>query len=307
MISYFTRIFGKAFIKPVYLFVLITTASQVCATDINPRAFSNAPIGTNFLLASYNHSRGGVSFDDALPVEDVDATIHSLLLGYGRVFNFFGQSAKAGIILPVIDGHLEGLLAGEPATVDRQGLADVIVLLSTNFYGAPSLSARQFGTYQQNTIIGASLQFRLPTGEYDNDKIINLGSNRFSVRPRLGISHHRKSWTYEFALGATFYGDNDDFVGTRVERSPIYDAQLHAIYSIKPGMWMSFDVIKLHGGQTEVEGVARNDLQKTDRLGITFSLPLTRQHSLKFIAQTGVGTRIGADLDTLGITYQFVW
>jgi hypothetical protein len=284
-------------------FVSLTTK----ATDIEPRAFSNAPIGTRFLVASIGHATGGVAFDDALAAEDVNAAISSLAIGYGQVFNFFGQSAKAALVLPAINGSLDGLLDGQPTVLKRRGRADAIILFSTNLYGAPSLTGKQFRQYRQETVVGVSMQVRVPTGEYDNTRLINLGANRYSIRPRLGVSHHRQSWTYEIAIGSTIYTDNNDFVGSKLEREAVHDIQIHAIRHFRPGMWLAFNAIKVHGGRTIVDGVGNDDLQKTDRLGLTFSLPLAPHHSLKAVAQTGVNTRIGADLNSLTIAYQYAW
>jgi hypothetical protein len=277
------------------------------ATDIEPRAFSNAPIGTQFFVASIGHATGGVAFDDALAAEDVNAAISSLAVGYGQVFNFFGQSAKAALILPAISGNLDGLLEGEPTVLKRRGKADAILMFSTNLYGAPALSPKEFQLYKQQTVVGFSMQVRVPTGEYDQDRLINLGANRYSIRPRLGISHHVESWTYEIAIASTVYTDNDDFVGSKLERDAVHDIQIHAIRHFRPGMWMAFNAIKVHGGRTRIDGVGKDDLQKTDRLGLTFSLPLAPHHSLKAVAQTGVNTRIGEDLNSLTIAYQYAW
>ena len=40
------------------------------AQDIEPRAYSNAPVGVNFLIAGYAYTRGGLAFDPSLPVTD---------------------------------------------------------------------------------------------------------------------------------------------------------------------------------------------------------------------------------------------
>jgi hypothetical protein len=37
------------------------------AQDIEPRAYSNAPIGVNFLIAGYAFTEGAVPFDASLP------------------------------------------------------------------------------------------------------------------------------------------------------------------------------------------------------------------------------------------------
>ena len=43
---------------------LMASASTARAQDIEPRAYSNAPVGVNFLIAGYAYTRGRVAFDD---------------------------------------------------------------------------------------------------------------------------------------------------------------------------------------------------------------------------------------------------
>ena len=38
------------------------------AQDLEPRSYSNAPVGLNFLIAGYAYTQGGVAFDGSLPL-----------------------------------------------------------------------------------------------------------------------------------------------------------------------------------------------------------------------------------------------
>ena len=53
---------------PLFASALLTIAAAARAQDIEPRAFSNAPVGVNFLIGGYAYTRGGLSFDPAVPV-----------------------------------------------------------------------------------------------------------------------------------------------------------------------------------------------------------------------------------------------
>ena len=63
------------------------------------------------------------------------------------------------------------------------GLGDPIVRLSVNFYGAPAVSMDEYPTYQQDILVGASLQVSPPLGQYDPTRLLNVGTNRWSIRP----------------------------------------------------------------------------------------------------------------------------
>ena len=48
-------------------------------------------------------------------------------------------------------------------------------------------------------IVGVSLQVSAPLGQYANSKLLNLGNNRWSFRPELGVSKAWGPWTVEVA------------------------------------------------------------------------------------------------------------
>ena len=63
------------------------------------------------------------------------------------------------------------------------GFVDPRLRFSVNFYGAPALTLKEFAGYKQDLILGASLQVSVPLGQYDADRLVNIGTNRwFSSR-----------------------------------------------------------------------------------------------------------------------------
>ncbi len=54
-----------------------------------------------------------------------------------------------------------------------------------------------------------------------------------------------------------------------------------------------------------VNGVGGDNRQSNSRVGITFSLPLTRHQSLKFTWSDGASTRLGTDFTNYGIAWQY--
>jgi len=53
----------------------ILTAANANAQDAKPRAYSNTPVGLNFLIAGYLHAQGKIAFDPTLPISD--ASFHA--------------------------------------------------------------------------------------------------------------------------------------------------------------------------------------------------------------------------------------
>ena len=283
-------------------------ALPLAAQDIEPRAYSNAPIGTNFLVAGYARTEGGLAFDPSLPISDPELEVQSAVLGYARVIDIAGQSSKVDLILPYTWLSGTALLNGEPISREVDGLSDARLRLSTTFMGAPALDAAEFAQYRQDLIVGASLQVSVPTGQYDNTRLVNIGTNRWYFRPELGASQALGPWTLEVAGNATFYTDNDDFYGgNRREQEPIYALRSHVIYSFRPGVWASVDGTWFNGGRTSVNDEWNQDLQRNWRAGATLALPLSRHHSVKLYASRGVSARTGNNYDLFGVLFQYRW
>ena len=125
---------------------------------------------------------------------------------------------------------------GQPVERGVTGFGRPAFRLSINLHGAPALALSEFSTWKQDLIIGASLQVSPPWGQYDADKIVNIGSHRWSLKPEIGISKAAGPWTLEAQAAATFFTDNEDFYGgnTRSQR-PLYSLQGHVIYGFRLG------------------------------------------------------------------------
>ena len=294
--------------KRLPLMLVLLLSATALSQDMEPRAYSNAPTGLNIVLVSLVHSRGNIVLDTGLPIEDAKAEVNLAAAAYVRSLNVWGKSAKVAVVLPVADADAQGILAGDFVAINRQGLGDALVRFGVNFYGAPALTMKDFAKYRQKTIAGFTLQAGLPTGQYDNTKQINLGTNRYSLRAELGFSHHMKRWTLEAALGRAWFTDNDEFLVTSTRgQQPISSFQGHLIYTIRRGMWLSLNNVYFKGGGKILDGVRQNDRQENTRTGLTFAMPLKPGHALKLFATTGVSTRIGTDFDTVGIAWQHVF
>lgn len=288
--------------------VLVLACGGACAQDIEPRSFANTPVGINFLIAGYSNARGGVATDGSVPLTDANIETHSTVLAYARSFDVWGRSGKFDLLVPYGWVSGDALYAGQPVQREVSGFGDPRLRFSVNFYGAPALSLQEFADYRQDVIVGASLQVSVPVGQYDVDKLVNIGTNRWSVKPELGVSKAWGAWTLEFAAAATFFSDNRHFLGShRREQDPIYSLQGHLIYSFSSGIWAALTGTYFTGGRTTVDGVRGNDLQASSRAAATLALPVDRYNSIKLYASTGVSIRTGSDFDTLGVAWQYRW
>jgi hypothetical protein len=286
--------------------VLVVT--NVKAQDAEPRSYTNTPVGLNFLLAGYLYSEGKIAFDPSSSVTDAQFHSHTGVLAYVRSFDVGGKSAKFDVILPYSSFSAHGLVDGQPRERDISGLGDPRFRFSVNLFGAPALSVKEFANYHQDLIIGISLQVSAPLGQYDNSKLLNLGNNRWSFRPELGISKAWGPWTLEITPSVTAFTDNTDFLGgSTFAQAPIYLVQGHIIYNFQSGAWVSLDGTYFSGGRTTLNGVRGNNEQANTRAGLTVALPVDRYNSIKLNASTGISTRTGSEFSTFGVAWQYRW
>ena len=287
---------------------LLLAAAPATAQELNPRVYAPAPTGGNIAMVAFGRSTGGVLFDPSLPFDDVEAGINNGTLLYGRTFGLFGRSANAVVGMPYVWGDIDGYVEGEYRRITRSGLGDLRGQLTVNVFGAPALSPREFAAQRPNSIVGLSLAVVAPVGQYDPSKLINIGANRWSVKPEVGMSRTVGPWYLELYAGVWFFGTNDDFYGGSIrEQEPIGTFQAHASYAFKPRLWLAGNATYYIGGRTTVNGKANADLQSNSRIGVTLGLPVGRRSNLKVSWATGFTTRVGADFATVGVALQTVW
>jgi len=179
--------------------------------------------------------------------------------------------------------------------------------MSVNFLGAPALGRSSMRTYRPKTVAGIQLSVQAPLGQYSPERLINLGLNRWSFQPRLGVAQTLSSHvTVEGYAAATFYTANTDyFGGTELTQEPFLEAQFHAIYAFsKPGLWMAASIGYGRGAQIAIDGEKEESLENV-RISAVLKVPLARQHGLKLVYINGLTTRLGADFNTFQVAWQY--
>lgn len=256
-------------------------SSPAFAQELEPRRWSHLPSGQNFANLTYAHTEGDIAFDPVLGIADADMALDTVVIGYVRSFELLHKSARIEIRQAWQDGRWDGLVNGIPTSVERAGLADTFVRVAVNLVGGPPLSGKAYGAYRAandvETIVGAAVVVQVPTGEYLDDKLINLGNNRFTIRPQLGLQHRRRNWTFEATAMAWIFTDNGSFFnGNRLVQDPLLTLDGTVIYTFKSGIWASGSAGIGFGGQTAVNGVANDDRKEDFAWAVSVGFPITR-------------------------------
>jgi hypothetical protein len=290
------------------MIALLFVAVQAHAGEIEPRAYVNTPVGMNFLLAGYAYTDGGLSTPGSSPIKDAQLTMNTGILAYARSLDVWGKSGKFDVIIPYSDLSGTATVAGQPRERNVSGFHDPLFRFSVNLYGAPALSLEEFANYKQDVIIGASVQVSAPLGQYDKEKLVNLGNNRWFVKPDMGISKAWGDFTLELSAGAYFFTKNDDYFGGQMlKQDPLLNTQAHATYSLGRGVWAALSWTYDYGGRTSIDGVRSDTFYSNSRLGATLALPVNRNNSIKLYGSTSLHTSAGTKYDLLGIVWQYRW
>jgi outer membrane putative beta-barrel porin/alpha-amylase len=288
--------------------IAVLMVANAKAQDAEPRSYTNTPVGLNFLIAGYVYSQGKIPFDPSSSITDAEFHTHTGALAYVRSLDVWGKSAKFDVILPYSSFSGNGLLDSQPRERAMSGFGDPRFRFSINLFGAPALSVNEFANYKQDLVIGVSLQVSAPLGQYDNSKLLNLGNNRWSFRPEVGVSKTWGPWIVEVAPSVTFFTDNTDFNnGSTFAQAPIYLVRGSIIYNFPSGVWVSLDGTYFTGGHTTLNGVRDDNEQTNTRAGLTLALPVDRYNSIKLNASTGISTRTGSEFSAVGVAWQYRW
>lgn len=147
-----------------------------------------------------------------------------------------------------------------------------------------------------------------PGEQYDPDKLVNIGTNRWSIKPDIGFSKALGSFALDFTAGITYFTDNDDyFGGSTREQAPIYTTQTNLSYNFSGGAWAALGATYYRGGQTTINGVTNDDELGNSRAGAILALPVNKHHSIKLNVSHGLFTRTGTDFNTYGVAWQYRW
>jgi hypothetical protein len=280
---------------------------QVRAQDLDPRAYAHVPVDISFLVGGLTFSGGSIVTDPTLPLKDLEATVLSATLGYGRTFALFGQTAQAFVIVPVSWATASATINGEQQSIDRTGLADARLRLSWLAIGAPATTLQEFGRSPRETILGMSLTIGAPTGQAFSDKLINIGTHRWQFKPEVAMSFpFADKWLVDLYAAVNFFTDNASFYpGTSLrEQDPLAAFQAHVSYTFRSSQWVALNMTYYVGGTSYVNGVAQADQQNNVRIGGTFVTPVGKEHSIKIAASTGAIVRVGANFTTLAVAWQ---
>lgn len=295
------------------LFIMIWTVSSCAAQELVPRRWSSLPIGVNFAGGGYAYTDAEIEFDPVLRIENVTLDMDTYPIKYIRTFEFAGKTARIDWMQAYQDARWNGLLDGQPASVARSGWSDMSFRFAVNLIGSPPLSAKEFAKYQSEidgeTIVGAGLIIQLPTGHYLEDKLLNLGTNRVTFRPQLGVVKRQGKWATEATISSWIYTDNADFFdGNHLEQDPFFTIQGHVDYTFRPGLWLGGGLGYGAGARSTINDVLKDDRKENLAWIVSLAYSITPKTGVK-VSYVGIEslTNIGADSNSVVVAMSVLW
>jgi hypothetical protein len=288
---------------------LVAPDPEAYAQEMEPRAYSSSPVGLNFVAIAAGNTRGAILFDPTVPITDASADLNLGAIGYARTFGLAGKQGLAAAGFSYARGDLEGLVDGDARRTGRSGLTDMRAKVSLNLVGPGVLTREEFAAAPKQTILGVSLTIQPPTGQYDETRLINIGTNRWAFKPEVGVSVPVGRWFLDAYAGVWLFTANEEFYPGEATRrqDPLYSVQGHASYTFRTRAWVAFDVTWYGGGEATVDDGPPSTRQNTTRVGGTGSIPITHRQSIKIAVSTGAAERTGSDFNTGLIAWQFAW
>ncbi len=290
-------------------------AHTALAQSLAPRAYVITPAGYSVIDLQYSYQEGSLQVA-GLPITGATATANLGVLSYYHSFGFFGRAANVTFGVPYASGEFKGTLADVPKSFERSGSLDAVARLSLNLLGGPAMSGAEFAKWRQEVLLGMSLTIVAPTGQYDDTRLVNWGNNRWAFKPEIGYSQRWGHWVLDAYGGAWFFTKDNEFFsqnmyypGLRYQsENTVEEAEAHLSYDVMSRLWISLDANFWRGGATSVNGVenpATN--QKSSRVGITASVPVTAHQSVKFSYSDGDYVRYGGNYRTFSVAWQYGW
>lgn len=255
-------------------------------------------------------------FDPSMVLQgdgNLDGTI--AIGGYARTFSLFDRSAMAAIILPMGRVSGEVSVGGISQTQSANGFSDPMFEFNLNLIGPKAQKTIPDALrYEPGFSVDLLLDLAIPIGKYDSSKQLNMGQNRWYGRIGLPVVWQLGPWipgqrtTLELLPAVWIFGDNNDFLGQRLETDPIYQIDAHLTRDITPSLWAGIDATYYGGGKSTIGGISSGKLDNFG-VGATLGYEINHNLSMTFGYKTTVNDSAPDDLrfDRFMLTLVYGW
>lgn len=276
----------------------------------NARDWQNLPKDLNMVFGYYNRIDSNTPIDTSLPVDGLSLDADLYILRYARSFDIAGRNSAIQLLQPYADVSASFDNARFfDGTKHNGGMGDTQVVFVHNLFGGPALSMEEFIRWTPETFLTGAVWLTVPNGDYDKDRVINIGANRWVIKPEIAFGHPIGPTWLELNTWVSLYGDNDDYQGnSKLEQNPLYAVEGHYSYTFNRALWASLDATYSTGGETRVDGVGQDNKQENVLLGASMGFMLSPQFGGLIAYSDTVSERNKSpDVNTWTLRLQYAW
>lgn len=294
---------------PVVFALAFLVAPRSSAQFGDPRNYQNSPVGVNQVEFNYAYARANASLDPAIVIAGAKLDLNQGTISYYRYFGLFGHMAWISPSVPL--AGLEGSVPSANLSGSVAGAGDSSYEFAVLLKGGPALSVAEFEKYKQTTTIAASLTVTAPTGLYNANKILNLGSDRWSFKPEFALTHPfgpQQAWVVDAYANCYFYTDNTSYRGAQIlSQDPLPGFEGHLSRSFGQSIVGSLDMRYSFRGDTFINSVDQNSSQRNFALGSEAIVSLNDRNTLVFIFAKALVHQNGPSTTGFAVRYEYAW
>ena len=314
------------------LAIILSFSGPALAIDDGARAYWKGRDGTNVLSFQYLNlnmqASGAQQFDPAhfiYPNADTEANV--MIANYARHFTLFNRASSFAVNIAGGSADLDvntslvpsqflppGIAPGTTFSQSTSGFADPSVQLDVNLFGTSQLkSTVDLVNYEPKWTLDAAVLLAFPIGEYDDDKLVNMGLNRWYGRIAFPFKYHFRVFSpgYMTSLEITpsvwLFAENDDFVGQKLENDPMWQLEAHLTHDFTRSFFGSLDLLYRGGFQSEINGVEVGDDLNIGNLGFTLNYQATDNLTIRTSYSSNVFGDDDLDNSIIRIQVAYAW
>jgi len=290
------------------LLLLLGLAVPELALAVDAREYIPADPGTVMMLTYFRHITASKAYSNGQGINNFNLSEN---LGILRPVYFTSLRSKAlygsgpltvdpQALIPFGDVHLDGASAPAGSPYSASGFADPVLLATFWLVNAP----------EDKLWVGFTPYLTLPIGNYDRQSALNLGGNRWVVRPELGIVKGIGDRTYvDVVLNGQFFSKNDDYgsgaTPQKLEQDPLFGVETHVSYDINKQWITALDYYYSKGGETKLDGIKNNDEVDTHAIGVSFFYNIGDHNQLMLQYRDDFSVKNGAGTNTFGARWAY--
>ena len=310
--------------------IFLSFGSPANAIDDGARAYWKARDGTHVVSTQYlfldMNASDTQTFDPSHFIyPNAEAEADLFLASYAHHFTLFDRPSSVAVNLLAGSADVDvdtnfvpsqflpsGVAPGASFSQSATGFGDPTVQLDVNLFGTPPLiSTVDLLNYEPTWTIDAAVMLAAPIGQYDDDRLINMGLNRFFGRFALPMKYHFGAFapgfmsSIELTPSVWLFDQNDDFLGRTLENDPLWQLEGHVTHDFTRSFSGSLDLLYRRGFQSEIDGVEVGDELEVGNLGLTLNYQVTDNLAIR----AGYSSNLfgDSDLDNSIVRLQLVY